>query len=35
MDISKALNLRENAKSSYGKDYTTADNITNFLKVLL
>ena len=35
MDISKALNLRENAKSSYGKDYTTTDNITNFLKVLL
>lgn len=35
MDISKALNLRENARKSYGQDYTSSENITNFLKVIL
>jgi len=34
MDISKSLNLRENASKSYGQDYTTSENITNFLKVV-
>jgi membrane associated rhomboid family serine protease len=34
MDISKSLNLRENARKSYGQDYTTSENITNFLKVV-
>jgi len=34
MDINKSLNLRENARKSYGQDYTTSENITNFLKVV-
>lgn len=35
MDIQKSLNLRENAKSAYGKDYTSTEHITNFFKVML
>ncbi len=34
MDISKALNLRENAKKAYGKSYTTTEQLSNFFGVL-
>ncbi len=34
-DISKALNLRENAKKSIGKTYTATEHFTNYLSVLM
>jgi hypothetical protein len=33
-DISKALNLRENAKKAYGQQYTNSEQLTNFLSVM-
>jgi hypothetical protein len=34
MDISKALNLRENAKKAYGKSYTNTEQLSNFFGVM-
>lgn len=34
-DISKTLNLRENAKKAYGQQYTNTEQITNFFSVLI
>ena len=34
-DITKILNLRENAKTSYGKTYSNKDQLYNFVSVAL
>ena len=34
-DITKILNLRENAKTSYGKTYSNKDQLYNFVSVVL
>lgn len=34
-DLTKALNLRENAKKAVGKSYTPTEHMTNFFSVLM